>query len=81
MSGIPSPLNRVIATQRRVQTQHAKARPAKVPAYNPNDDDYYFQLKQDHKALRPKSTGRIVRLSSIQYNFWTKPFCFYVGST
>lgn len=58
MNAIPSPLNRVLATQRRIQTQHQKVRPGKVPVRDPDEHDYYHQLKQSGKLLRPQTTGQ-----------------------
>lgn len=64
-TAIPSPLNRIIATQRRVQTQHLRARPGKVPVRDPNEDDFYYQERQNNQSMkspRPQSTGRFVSI-------------------
>lgn len=64
---LPSPvtLNRVIATQRRVHSQHSKVRPAKVPFMDPHEDDLYYKEANAQRSPRPVTSNRPVSCLSL----------------
>jgi hypothetical protein len=76
MSSIPSPLHRIIATQRRVKSSQQIVRPAKVPARDPNEDDVYHKLvsANSSRSPRPQTSGHLVTISFCSRSFYNCRF-------